>query len=160
MMKSGMATTAGERFLFQIEPEILTALRQIAESRGRQFQAVLDEALRDCIDRQQKERLRRHVMASFASSLDEFDSLYRELAKQGVARDFLTVADVLGMHAVLIQRYGGASGIRDPGALEAALFRPQTGYYEHIVTERQRCWKASRSATLFGRQQTYSHCCC
>jgi len=33
------------------------------------------------IDRQQKERPRRHVMASFASSLDEFDSLYRELAK-------------------------------------------------------------------------------
>jgi hypothetical protein len=56
-------------------------LRQIAESQGRQFQAVLDEALRDYIDRQQKERPRRHVMDSFASSLDEFDSLYRELAK-------------------------------------------------------------------------------
>jgi len=27
------------------------------------------------------ERPRRHVMAAFASSLDEFDSLYRELAK-------------------------------------------------------------------------------
>jgi hypothetical protein len=42
---------------------------------------VLDEALRDYIDRQQNERPRRHVMASFASSLDEFDGLYRELAK-------------------------------------------------------------------------------
>lgn len=50
-------------------------------------------------------------------------------------RDFLTVADVLGMHAVLMQRYGGARGVRDPGALEAALFRPQTGYYEDIVAE-------------------------
>ena len=60
---------------------VLAALRQIAESQGRQFQAVLDDALRDYIDRQQKERPRRHVMASFASSLDEFDSLYRELAK-------------------------------------------------------------------------------
>ena len=39
------------------------------------------------------------------------------------------------MHAVLLQRYGGAAGVRDPGALEAALFRPQTGYYEDIVTE-------------------------
>ncbi len=46
-----------------------------------EFQAVLDEALRDYIDRQQKARPRRHVMASFASSLGEFDSLYRELAK-------------------------------------------------------------------------------
>ena len=50
-------------------------------------------------------------------------------------RDYLTVADVLGMHAVLIQRYGGAPGVRNPGALEAALFRPQTGYYEDIVAE-------------------------
>lgn len=50
-------------------------------------------------------------------------------------RDYLTVADVLGMHALLIKRYGGAPAVRDPGALEAALFRPQTGYYEDIVAE-------------------------
>jgi len=50
-------------------------------------------------------------------------------------RDYLTVADVLGMHTVLMQRYGGAPGVRDPGALESALYRPQTGYYEDIVSE-------------------------
>lgn len=50
-------------------------------------------------------------------------------------RDFPTVADVLGMHTVLLRRYGGAHGVRDPGALEAALFRPQTGYYEDFVAE-------------------------
>jgi death on curing protein len=52
-----------------------------------------------------------------------------------VARDYLTVADVLGMYTVLMQRYGGVQGVRDPGALEAALFRPQTGYYDDIVAE-------------------------
>lgn len=52
-----------------------------------------------------------------------------------MAHDYLTVADVLGLHAILMQRYGGALGVRDPGALEAALFRPQTGYYEDIVME-------------------------
>lgn len=52
-----------------------------------------------------------------------------------MAHDYLTVADVLVMHAVLMQRYGGATGVRDPGAVEAALFRPQTGYYEDIVAE-------------------------
>jgi death-on-curing protein len=52
-----------------------------------------------------------------------------------VQRDYLTVADVLGMHTILMQRYGGASGVRDPGALEAALFRPQTGYYPDIIAE-------------------------
>jgi hypothetical protein len=56
-------------------------LRKIAESQGRHFQAVLDEALRDYIDRHQSDRPRRHVVASFASSLDEFDSLYRQLVK-------------------------------------------------------------------------------
>ena len=50
-------------------------------------------------------------------------------------RDYLSVADVLGIHTILMQRYGGATGVRDPGALEAALFRPQTGYYEDIVAE-------------------------
>ena len=52
-----------------------------------------------------------------------------------MSHDYLTVADVLGIHAVLMQRYGGALGVRDPGALEAALFRPQTGYYDDIVAE-------------------------
>ncbi len=51
------------------------------------------------------------------------------------ARDYLTVADVLALHAILVKRYGGAGGVRDPGALEAALFRPQTGYYRDIVAE-------------------------
>ena len=52
-----------------------------------------------------------------------------------MSRDDLTVADVLGMHTLLIQRHGGLSGVRDPGALESALFRPQTGYYKDIVAE-------------------------
>ena len=34
-----------------------------------------------------------------------------------MAHDHLTVADVLGMHNVLMQRYGGAPGVRDAGAL-------------------------------------------
>jgi death-on-curing protein len=49
--------------------------------------------------------------------------------------DYLTVADVLEMHARLIDAYGGTHGVRDPGALEAALFRPQTGYYADVVAE-------------------------
>ena len=30
----------------------------------------------------------------------------------------------IGIHQVLIEKFGGASGIKDPGALEAALNRP------------------------------------
>lgn len=76
-----MNTVVREKFSSQASPEVLAALRQIAETQGRQFQVVLDEALRDYIDRQQQGRPRRHAMVSFASSLEEFDSLYRELAK-------------------------------------------------------------------------------
>jgi len=76
-----MTNAAREKFSSQAAPEVLAALRHIAQSQGRQFQAVLDDALRDYIDRKQKERPRRHVMTAFASSLEEFDSLYRDLAK-------------------------------------------------------------------------------
>ena len=65
-----MATVAREKFSSQASPDVLMALREIAEVQGRQFQAVLDEALRDYIDRQQKTRPRRHVMESFGSSND------------------------------------------------------------------------------------------
>jgi hypothetical protein len=81
MMESAMTSAAREKFSSQAAPDVLASLRQIAESQGRQFQAVLDEALRDYIDRQERKRPRRHVIESFAYSLDEFDSLYRELAK-------------------------------------------------------------------------------
>jgi hypothetical protein len=78
---ASMSTAVREKFSSQAAPEVLAALRQLAEAQGRQFQAVLDEAMRDYLDRHQTERPRKHVMASFASSLEEFDSLYRELAK-------------------------------------------------------------------------------
>jgi len=34
-----------------------------------------------------------------------------------MSHDYLTVADVLGIHAVLMQRYGGALGLRYPGRM-------------------------------------------
>lgn len=46
---------------------------------------------------------------------------------------YLSVDEVLAIHERLIERFGGAPGIRDPGLLESALFRPQTGYYEGLV---------------------------
>jgi len=48
---------------------------------------------------------------------------------------YVTTADALFFHKQLIERYGGAPGIRDAGALESALHRPQTGYYDTIIHE-------------------------
>lgn len=46
---------------------------------------------------------------------------------------YLTIDEVLEIHNQLIEYFGGTSGIRDPGLLESALFRPQTGYYDDLL---------------------------
>jgi death-on-curing protein len=56
--------------------------------------------------------------------------------------DYLTIADVLAIHADQISRYGGADGLRDMGQLEAALFRPQTGYYDDLIAEAAALWES------------------
>ena len=57
-------------------------------------------------------------------------------------RDYLTIADVMAMHADQIERYGGRGGLRDPGQLEAALFRAQSGYYEDVIAEAAALWES------------------
>lgn len=39
------------------------------------------------------------------------------------------------MHEVLLAEFGGAPGVRDLGALESSLMRPQTGYYDDLVDQ-------------------------
>jgi death-on-curing protein len=56
--------------------------------------------------------------------------------------DYIRVEDILSIHSDQIERYGGAHGIRDPGLLEAALFRPQTGYYDSLVDEAAALWES------------------
>ena len=50
-------------------------------------------------------------------------------------RVYLTVAEVLAIHYRQIEDYGGNHGLRDQAALEAAVFRPQTGYYNSLAEE-------------------------
>jgi len=49
--------------------------------------------------------------------------------------EYVATADALFFHKQLIERYGGAPGVRDLGALESALHRPQTGYYQTLIHE-------------------------
>ena len=56
--------------------------------------------------------------------------------------DYIRVEDILAIHADQIERYGGGEGIRDPGLLEAALFRPQTGYYPTLIDEAAALWES------------------
>lgn len=50
-------------------------------------------------------------------------------------RIYLTIAEVLAIHKLQIEQYGGMDGIRDRGLLESAVFRPQTGYYNTVTEE-------------------------
>lgn len=56
--------------------------------------------------------------------------------------DYLTTVEVLAIHTDQIERYGGAHGVRDPGSLEAALYRPQTGYYADLIEEAAALWES------------------
>ena len=56
--------------------------------------------------------------------------------------DYILVEDILAIHEDQIERYGGAHGVRDPGLLEAALFRPQTGYYDTLIDEAAALWES------------------
>ena len=49
--------------------------------------------------------------------------------------DYLTVAEIYRMQHRLIEMFGGLHGVRDKGAVEAAVFRPQIGYYNSIEEE-------------------------
>jgi death-on-curing protein len=49
-----------------------------------------------------------------------------------VSTVFLSLEEVLFLHAELIRRFGGNGGLRDRGLLESALARPRSGYYESL----------------------------
>ncbi len=46
---------------------------------------------------------------------------------------FLSLEEVLAIHARLIEEFGGPAGVRDLGSLESALFRPRTGDYRDLA---------------------------
>ena len=56
--------------------------------------------------------------------------------------DYLTSVEVFAIHEIQIERYGGSYGLRDQGLLEAALFRPQTGYYANLIDEAASLWES------------------
>jgi death-on-curing protein len=70
--------------------------------------------------------------------------------------DYVTVAEVLAIHADQIERYGGSQGVRDPGLLESALYRPQIGFYADLIEEAAALWEslAQNHAFIDGNKRT------
>jgi death on curing protein len=50
--------------------------------------------------------------------------------------------EALFIHSTLLKAHGGADGVRDRGLIEAALLRPQTGYYADLIEEAAALWES------------------
>lgn len=73
--------TPREKFSSQADPEVLTAIRNIAREEGRQFQVVLEEAMREYIENREQQKPRASVMAHFQASVEKNRRLGELLAK-------------------------------------------------------------------------------
>jgi hypothetical protein len=76
-----LPVAALRKFSSQAEPEVLEGLQEIAAREGRQFQAVLGDAMREYLAHKRQQGTRRNVLEAFQESLNERDELYRLLAK-------------------------------------------------------------------------------
>ena len=56
--------------------------------------------------------------------------------------EYLLIEDVLDIHREQIETFGGSPGVRDLGLIEAALLRPQTGYYDGLLEEAAALWES------------------
>ena len=72
---------AREKFASQADPEVLAAMREAAAGEGRQLQAVIEDAMREYLERRATDRPRPQVVQALAESSAEFDSLYARLAQ-------------------------------------------------------------------------------
>lgn len=76
-----MASQAREKIETQVNAEILAAVRGLAKSEGRQFQALIDEALADLLEKRRQSEPRANVMAAYRASHERFGPLYKKLAE-------------------------------------------------------------------------------
>lgn len=76
-----MAVQGREKFATQVDAEILTDVRKLARSEGRQLQALVEEALADLIEKRKRNQPRSKVMAAYQGSHDRFGPLYKKLAE-------------------------------------------------------------------------------
>ncbi len=76
-----MATPKREKFSSQVDPELLAGMRKIANDDGRQFQAVLEDALRTYIEGRSQRKVRPEVMAHFWASVEKNYRLGELLAR-------------------------------------------------------------------------------
>ena len=70
-----------QKFATLADPDVLEEVRAIAVKEGRQFQSIVDEALRDFIAKRKPGAPRPEVLTTLGESLAEHEVLYKELAR-------------------------------------------------------------------------------
>ena len=70
-----------ENFSSQADPELLVAMREIAEDEGREFQCVLEDAMRAFVESHAEARPRAYVMKHFRASVEKNRRLGELLAQ-------------------------------------------------------------------------------
>ena len=70
-----------QKFATQVNSEILLAVRNLADKEGRQFQALVEEALADLIEKRRKSTPRAHVIGAYLASHEKYAFLYKKLAE-------------------------------------------------------------------------------
>jgi hypothetical protein len=70
-----------EKFATQVNAEILSAVRALADTEGRQLQVLVEEALADLLEKRKKTTPRAHVMGAYLASHEKYGPLYKKLAE-------------------------------------------------------------------------------
>ena len=65
----------------RVDPETLAALRRLADKEGRELEALIDEALKDLLEKRRLGQPRDHVMEAYQRSHARFGELYKKLAQ-------------------------------------------------------------------------------
>ena len=73
--------TIREKFSSQASPELLAAMRDVARTEGRHFQAVLEDAMQQYLESREQGRVRPEVMAHYRASVEKNRRLAELLAQ-------------------------------------------------------------------------------
>lgn len=88
-----METKRREKFATQVNPEILSAIRDLAQDEGRQLQALVDEALADLIEKRRQGRPRAHVMAAYQASMIAMRRFIKSWLNDGLSDPYRSFDD-------------------------------------------------------------------
>ena len=80
--ESAMSATSRQKFATQVDVNLLQAVRELAETDGRQIQAVVEDALREYLESKKSGlATRQRVLDAYIKSTERYAGLYKKLAE-------------------------------------------------------------------------------